>query len=282
MKFGCRIAVVIPAYNEQLAIARTLQNLPSWVDFAVVVDDASVDATVEAVHEFLRGRATDAAGEKQFVGPVQLVEHVENQGVGRAIVSGYQRALAGGADCLVVMAGDDQMSPTDLPQLVAPVVLGQAHYAKGNRFIHASMRNMPLHRRWGGRVLSALTAAMTGLDVGDSQCGYTAIGASAARSLPLEQLWPRFGYPNDLLGMLSQASAMVVEVPVAAVYADEASGIRWYHLAVVTFVIFRRALLRFGSVRRLFHQRGSERLCESTLQTPSCPNQRLEHTARSQ
>lgn len=137
---------MIPAYNEQRFIAEVLKRLPNWVDCVVVVDDASTDATVGAVEEF---RRCQARGEG-YSGPVELVSHSVNRGVGAAIVSGYRRALSRDVDCMVVMGGDAQMSPEDLPAVVEPIVRGEAHYVKGNRFAHRRVREMPRLRRWGG------------------------------------------------------------------------------------------------------------------------------------
>ncbi|MBM4364282.1 MAG: glycosyltransferase family 2 protein, partial [Deltaproteobacteria bacterium] len=213
---GARIAVVVPARNEAPRIGRVLRGLPDWVDVVVVVDDGSSDATAEV--------ATEAGGSRTVV-----VRHTESRGVGAAIVAGYRRALAAGADVLAVMAGDDQMDPRDLPAVVGPVAEGRADYVKGNRFLHPARRAMPLGRRVAGRLLGRLTAVTTGLSIDDSQCGYTALGAATARALPLGELWPRYGYPNDLLGLLAEAEARVVETPVRPVYDGAPSGIRPWH-----------------------------------------------------
>ncbi|HEX5101309.1 MAG TPA: glycosyltransferase, partial [Polyangiaceae bacterium] len=159
--------------------------------------------------------------------------------VGAAIVTGYRQALADGHDVLAVMAGDDQMHPDDLEPLVRAVLAG-ADYAKGNRFRHAQARRMPLARRVGGELLSLATRKASGLALGDSQCGYTALAAHAARRLPLGELWPRYGYPNDLLLLLGAHGMRVREVPVRPVYADEASGLRPWHVLSILGVILRR------------------------------------------
>jgi glycosyltransferase involved in cell wall biosynthesis len=221
-----RIAVIVPAFREERLIARMLLRLPAEVDAVYVVDDASPDATREAAL---------GVGDPR----VRCVTHTVNRGVGAAIATGYGSALADGHDVLVVMAGDDQMHPDDLVPLVRAVLAG-ADYAKGNRFRHAESRRMPLARRVAGEMLSAATRAATGLSVGDTQCGYTALSARAARALPLDELWPRYGYPNDLLGMLAARGLTVTEVPVRPVYADEQSGVRPWHAATVLGVIARR------------------------------------------
>jgi glycosyltransferase involved in cell wall biosynthesis len=225
---NARVAVVVPAYREERLIARTLGRMPAFVDGVYVVDDASGDETL------LRARAL---GDPR----VRCLAHAENRGVGAAIRTGYGAALADGHDVLAVMAGDDQMHPDDLAPLVSAVLAG-ADYAKGNRFVHPERRRMPFARRLGGALLSFATRAATGLAVSDTQCGFTALSARAARALPLDELWPRYGYPNDLLGLLAAHGLCVVEVPVRPVYADEQSGIRPWHVFSVLSVIVRRRL----------------------------------------
>lgn len=227
MWHGARVAVIVPAYQEERIILRMLARVPAYVDHVYVVDDASTDATALRVA---------ACGD----GRVILIRHAQNRGVGAAIATGYARALSEGADLLAVMAADDQMDPGDLPLLLAPVALGVADYAKGNRLDHPEVQRMPRRRRVGTRLLSAVTRAATALDVGDCQCGYSVLSAAAARRLPLAELWPRYGYPNDLLGMLAAARCRVAEAPVRPVYADEQSGLRAHHVLVILGVIWRR------------------------------------------
>ncbi|MFZ5895363.1 MAG: glycosyltransferase family 2 protein [Myxococcota bacterium] len=226
---GSRIAVVVPAYREERLIARMLRRVPAYVDAIFVVDDASPDATLAAAR---------AVGDARL----RPLRHDHNQGVGAAIVTGYRAALAEGHDVIAVMAGDDQMHPDDLEAVIAPVSRGEADYVKGNRFVHRDARRMPLLRRLGGEVLSFSTRHATGLQVSDTQCGYTAISAQTLRRLPLGELWPRYGYPNDLLGLLGGHRARVKEVPVRPIYADEASGLRAFHVASILGVIVRRYL----------------------------------------
>jgi len=227
MWHGARVAVIVPAYQEERLIGRTLSGLPAFVDHVYVVDDASTDCTAERV---------SSSGDTR----VTLLRHSENRGVGAAIATGYQRALQDGADLLAVMAADDQMDPAELPLLLERVWRGGADYAKGNRFLHPEAARMPRLRRLGSALLSALTRSATDLDVDDCQCGFTVLASSAARRLPLDELWPRYGYPNDLLGMLAAAGSRVADVPVRPVYADEASGLRAHHVLTIAWVIVRR------------------------------------------
>jgi glycosyltransferase involved in cell wall biosynthesis len=208
-----RVAVVIPAYNERRKIARTVETVPALVDHVVVVDDASTDDTA-AEAELTGPRAT--------AGHVEVIRHAVNRGVGGAIATGYRRALAVGADVAVVMAGDGQMDPDDLPALLAPIADGAADYVKGNRFLHPSIwTTMPASRIVGNVLLSAATRVTSGYHhVFDSQCGYTAIRRAALERIELDELFPRYGYPNDLLSRLHVSNARVVDVPVRPIYGE--------------------------------------------------------------
>jgi glycosyltransferase involved in cell wall biosynthesis len=233
---GKRIAVVVPAHDEERLIGRTLASMPACVDAIVVVDDGSADRTAEIVR---------ACGDAR----VALVVHAQNRGVGAAIATGYREAFARGADVAVVMGADGQMDPRELPSLALPVVRGQADYAKGDRLAHAAIGAMPLERRVGNALFSALTRLATGLSVSDSQCGYTALSRTAAARLDLHALWPRYGYPNDLLARAADAGLRVIDVPVTPIYAGEESGIGlWEGLVVIPSVIARVALR--GTLRR--------------------------------
>lgn len=225
-----KVAVIVPAFCVEREIVATLDGIPSWVEHIFVVDDASTDRTRSLVEAHSDPR-------------VRLISHLVNQGVGAAIRSGYDAALAEGSQVLVVMAGDNQMCPSDLRRVVAPVATGQADYVKGNRLIHPAWRKMPLLRRMGTRFLATWTNLLGGLSIGDSQCGYTALSAKAARSLPLAELWPRYGYPGHFLLTLAAHGALIDEVPVRPVYRSEKSGLRPYHVLYIAALVLARALV---------------------------------------
>lgn len=233
-----RLAVVVPAYNEELWIAETVRRMPAYVDHVIVVDDASRDATA---------RAAMAAGDPR----VEVIRHPENRGVGAAIVTGYRRARALGAEVIAVMAGDGQMDPDDLPAVALPVAREEADYVKGNRLAHPGVwRTMPPARLAGTAALAWLTRQAAGLDrLSDSQCGYTAISARALDTLgaELEDLWPRYGYPNDLIGALARHGLRIAEATVRPVYRGEASGLRAWHLATIGWLIGRIAWRRLSA-----------------------------------
>ena len=242
MLAGRRIAVVMPAYNEAKLIRGVLEGIPSFVDHVIVVDDASIDATTEIV--------------RVFRGPVELIQHETNQGVGAAIATGCRRALFLGADLTAVMAADGQMDPVDLPALLAPLIAGDADYVKGNRLDWpAASEMMPWHRWLGNHVFSLLTRRAIGLDVQDSQCGYAAMNRRTQQALDWERLWNGYGYPNDVLSWLKVCGLRVQDVPVRPVYGSEQSGIRLRHvMSIIPFVIARAWLRRYLRRRQLAPQ----------------------------
>lgn len=262
MYHGLRLAVVVPAYNEADRIADTLRGIPAYVDEIIVIDDASQDGTSQAVP------ANERAG-------LSLVRHDRNRGVGAAIATGYRLALKRGCDVAVVMAGDGQMDPTDLPALLAPIVAGRADYSKGNRFAHADLRlAMPPLRRVGNLLLSWLSRVASGyFHLFDSQCGFTAATQAILRRIDLDALYPRYGYPNDLLARLAVVGARVEDVPVRPIYGPAwRSGIR-LHTAIypVLFVVVRSWLWRLWqqALRRRPLDQQTDVWPHGSLETPA-------------
>jgi glycosyltransferase involved in cell wall biosynthesis len=217
---GKTIAVVVPAFDEEALIVATLAGIPSFVDRVYVVDDGSRDST---------GAAANGAGDAR----VAVVTHDRNAGVGAAIVSGYRRAIADGVDVACVMAADNQMDPGDLEKIARPVARGEVDYAKANRLVSGeAWRVMPRSRYIGGAILSLLTKIASGYwHVADSQSGYTAASRDILEQLDLERVYPRYGFPNDMLVHLNVWNARVRDIPSRPVYGvGERSGIKIPHV----------------------------------------------------
>jgi glycosyltransferase involved in cell wall biosynthesis len=223
---GRRVTVVIPAYNEERLIEGVLDSMPALVDRMIVVDDASVDATPQALE-----RAHAAHGSR-----LRVIRRARNGGVGAAIVTGYKASLEEDPEdqgLVVVMAGDAQMDPSELPRLLVPLARGAADYTKGNRlFTGEAWRTIPRHRYLGNAVLSLLTKIASGYwHVADSQSGYTAITSAVLRVLQLDRLYPRYGFPNHLLVELNNYDFRVRDVPIRPVYdVGEVSGMRLHRV----------------------------------------------------
>jgi glycosyltransferase involved in cell wall biosynthesis len=212
-----RVAVVVPAHDEEKLVATTLAGIPAFVDRIYVVDDGSRDATVE------RARGV---GDPR----VEVLAHDRNRGVGAAIVTGYKRALVEGMDVACVMAADNQMDPADLELLAGPVARGELDYAKANRLVSGEAWDLiPRTRYIGNAVLSLLTKVASGYwHVADSQSGYTAIARRTLDSLDLDRVYTGYGFPNDLLVHLNVWNARVRDFPSRPVYGvGERSGIRY-------------------------------------------------------
>jgi glycosyltransferase involved in cell wall biosynthesis len=213
------VCVVVPAYNEEKLIGRVLETMPAYVDRIVVVDDKSTDRTAEIVHN-----AANNSG-----GRIVLIQHKENKGVGGAIVSGYKWACDNQMFATAVMAGDAQMDPDDLPNLLEPVVTGQVDYAKGNRlFTGNAWQIIPKIRYLGNSYTSLLTKIASGYwHVADSQTGYTVINLRALKMLDLEKIYKSYGMPNDMLVKLNVYNLKVRDVPIRPIYGiGEKSGIK--------------------------------------------------------
>ena len=213
---GKSVAVVVPAYREEELIGPTLGGIPGFVDRVYVVDDASPDGTAERARSFGDPR-------------VEVITHERNEGVGAAILTGYERSLADGSDVTAVMAGDNQMDPAELEQLVRPVARGEVDYAKANRlFTGEAWRVIPRHRYIGNAILSLLTKIASGYwHVADSQSGYTAISRKMLAQLDRDHIYRGYGFPNDMLVHLNVWNARVRDFPARPVYGvGERSDIR--------------------------------------------------------
>lgn len=248
VRHHCTIAVVIPAHNEAHQIEGVLGTMPSYVDFIVVVDDASDDDTAAVVEQV-------AARDSRVV----LVRNEKNLGCGGSVAQGYRVALERDADVIAVMDADGQMPADELATLVDPVATGKCDYAKANRLASSdAWQVIPRSRYLGNAVLTALTKVSSGYyHVVDSQSGFAAVSARALRRIDLDDLYPRYGYPNDLLVLLNVARARVMSVPTRAVYnVGERSGMRIPHVVgPLSRLLIRRFWWRMivGNAIRDFH-----------------------------
>jgi glycosyltransferase involved in cell wall biosynthesis len=227
---GKRVAVVIPAYEEERLVEETVRGVPDFVDLIVLVDDHSGDATVE------RARGTSDPR-------LEVVEHGEKQGVGAAIATGYAVCRERGMHVTCVMAADNQMDPAELETLVGPVARGEVEYAKANRLVSGEAWTLiPRARYLGNAILSLLTKIASGYwHVADSQAGYTALSLEALRRLDLDRLYRRYGFPNDMLVHLNVQNARVRDVPSRPIYGvGERSGISIWRVAPrIAWLLFK-------------------------------------------
>jgi len=210
------IAVVIPCYRVEREIIPVLESLPRYLKHVIVVDDASPDSTSELVGEF-------AEKDRRVI----LIRHEQNQGVGGAMITGFKKALELGAQVVIKLDGDGQMDAAYLSDLLTPVILGKADYAKGNRFRDfQALRKMPLIRRIGNMALGFLTKAATGYwNLFDPTNGFVVIHARLLAQLPLDRIDRSFYFETSMLAHLYLLGAVVKDVPIPARYLGESSNL---------------------------------------------------------
>lgn len=209
------IVVVVPCYRVEKEIQSVLHGIPKYIKHIIVVDDASPDSTAEIV-------AALAKKDKR----IALIRHAKNQGVGGAMVSGFRKALELDAQIVVKMDGDGQMDTSHVPELIAPLINGQADYTKGNRFRDfVSLQQMPLVRRVGNMGLAFLSKAATGYwNLFDPTNGFAAIRAEVLAQLPLERIDKSYYFETSMLANLYLLGAVVKDVPMPARYQSEVSN----------------------------------------------------------
>ena len=210
------IAVVIPCHRVTQHVLEVIRLIPPEVSRIYAIDDACPDNS----GEWIANQCTDPR--------VVVLTHAQNQGVGGAVMTGYRQALADQMDIVVKIDGDGQMNPALLPLFVRPIRAGIADYTKGNRFFRPeSLRGMPAIRLIGNAALSFVTKLSCGYwSVMDPTNGYTAIHTSLIKELPLDKIEKRYFFETDMLFRLNTLRAVVKDVPMDSVYADEISGLK--------------------------------------------------------
>ena len=232
------VAAVIPCYREKDRVLDVIAGIGPGVSHIFVIDDACPDGTGSHV----RTECKDPR--------VTVLTHERNKGVGGATMTGYEGAWQAGCDIIVKVDGDGQMDPGRIPDLIAPIVRGDADYAKGNRFHDlAGLGDMPALRLAGNLFLSFASKLSSGYwDIFDPTNGFTAIHAKVAQRLPFAKLSPGFFFESDLLFRLNLLGAVVADVPMEARYGDERSSLKIRN--VVIEFLFKHAR---NTAKRFFY-----------------------------
>ena len=211
-----RIAVAIPCYKVTQHVLGVIAAIGPEVEAIYAVDDACPDGSGRFIEEHNRDPR------------VRVLYNPQNRGVGGAIVTAYKAAITDGIDIVVKIDGDGQMNPALLHHFVRPLLRGEADYTKGNRFFRPeSVQGMPPVRLFGNAVLSFMTKLSCGYwNIMDPTNGYTAARTCVLAELPLDKLEQRYFFETDMLFRLNTVRAVVKDVPMDAVYADEASNLK--------------------------------------------------------
>ncbi|MDD1009926.1 glycosyltransferase family 2 protein [Pseudomonas shahriarae] len=216
MSIEKKIAVVIPSFRVRNHILNVISKIGPEVNKIYVIDDCCPEQS----GDFVESNCKDER--------VKVIRHIENQGVGGAVMSGYQAAIDDGMDVIVKVDGDDQMEPHLIPNFTAPILAGEADYTKGNRFFDLEeITAMPKLRLFGNSVLSLMTKLSSGYwDLFDPTNGFTAIHRDVAKHLPFKKISRRYFFETDILFRLNTLRAVVADIPMDAKYGDEVSNLK--------------------------------------------------------
>jgi dolichol-phosphate mannosyltransferase len=247
------IAVVIPCYKVRRHILEVLARIGPEVSSVYVVDDACPELSGNLVEEQCKDRR------------VKVIRNPANLGVGGAVLNGYRHAIDDGADVIVKVDGDGQMDPALIPEFVAPILAHEADYTKGNRFFDLeALTAMPRVRLVGNALLSLMTKLSCGYwDLFDPTNGYTAIHANVARLLPFKKISTRYFFETDMLFRLNTVRAVVVDVPMHAVYGDEVSSLS---ISKIIGEFLLKHLRNFG--KRIFYNYYLRDLSLASIELP--------------
>ncbi len=213
-----KIAVVIPSFKVRPHVLSVIAEIGPEVSRIYVVDDCCPEAS----GDFVESNCNDER--------ILVIRHIENQGVGGAVMTGYQAAIADGMDIIVKLDGDGQMDPRLIPCFITPILDGEADYTKGNRFFDLeAILEMPKIRLLGNAALSFMTKFSSGYwDLFDPTNGYTAIHRDVASHLPFNKISRRYFFETDMLFRLNTLRAVVVDIPMDAKYGTEVSNLKIY------------------------------------------------------
>ncbi|BDE69575.1 hypothetical protein HQS1_06990 [Delftia lacustris] len=239
MGFDMKIAVAIPCYKVKQHVLGVIKEIPDFVAKIYAVDDFCPDGSGQWITQNCKDPR------------VSVILHAENQGVGGAVSTAYKQAIQDGIDIVVKIDGDGQMDPHLLPLFVRPIIKGLADYTKGNRFFRPeSSYGMPKARLFGNAALSFITKVSCGYwHIMDPSNGYTAIHVSVLKELPIDKFEKRYFFETDMLFRLNTIRAVVKDIPMDAVYADEESNL---NIRKILPEFSKKHLIRLG--KRYFYK----------------------------
>jgi dolichol-phosphate mannosyltransferase len=212
---GRILAVVIPAYQAEKSIRDVIRRIPPYVDWIILVDDASTDGTAAAVNRISDSR-------------ICFLSHQRNTGVGGAMVTGFQKAIELQADLIAKIDADGQMDPIYLNRFAIAAARFQCDYVKANRFGHIEkLPAMPRIRLMGNLILTFLTKFASGYwNVFDPQNGYVMITRKMLKRLDLKRLDHSYFFENSMLINLNVMRAKIAEIYIPAKYEGEKSSMK--------------------------------------------------------
>jgi glycosyltransferase involved in cell wall biosynthesis len=199
------VIVAIPAYNEEVAIGSMVLQCRKYAEDVLVLDDGSTDRTADIAR---------AAG-------ARVVSHLRNEGKGAGIRTAFLLAKNLGADVLVLIDGDGQHNPDDIPALVVPVLEGRADVVNGSRFLGQGESDVPAYRRVGQEILTLATNVGTKGKITDTQSGFRAFAKKSFECFSFRQ--NGMAIESEMLMDAADASLNILEVPINVRYDVDGS-----------------------------------------------------------
>ena len=234
-------AVVIPCYNEEKMITQTIKKIPEYIDHIIAVNDASTDNTIGVLKKL----------KKQY-SKLIIVDNKVNQGVGGALIAGYDYAIKNTkATAIGIVAGDDQFDSSYLKAMLDDFIDQSADYVKASRFFHReAFKTMPKYRQFGNIFISLLTKFSTGYYITDITNGCGWLRREIIEKVDFSIVEKRYDYETSMLTALSIANAKVIDHAVPAHYGDEKSTIKliptaWRNLKAVWKGFWRRIYYKY-------------------------------------
>ena len=217
-KTNMRVGVLVVAYNAATTLARTLDRIPDAVrgeiEEVIVSDDHSQDST------YLVGLGYQQISDL----PITVIRQPHNLGYGGNQKAGYNLAIEHGLDIVVMLHGDGQYAPESMPELLGPLLDGEADAVFGSRMMvpgEARKGGMPLYKFVGNRILSTFENAALGTDLSEFHSGYRAYSVDALKRIPFEQNSDGFNFDTQIIIQLHDAGMRIAEVPIPTYYGDE-------------------------------------------------------------
>lgn len=232
---GKKVIVVLPAYNAELTLERTLSEIPEdVVDDVLLVDDASRDATV---------------AEARRLGLKHIIEHDANRGYGGNQKTCYQKALELGADVVIMLHPDYQYTPRLIPAMAGLVASGLYPAVLGSRILGdgALSGGMPLYKYIANRALTLFQNLCSGAKLSEYHTGYRAFSADLLRSLPLDLNSDDFVFDNQMLAQIIRRGHVIGEISCPTRYFPEASSINLQRSIVYGLGVVRVSLQTLAS-----------------------------------
>lgn len=209
---GRSVIIVMPAYNAAQTVESTLRDIPvGWADRVILVDDKSRDQTAEVA------RSLD----------IQVIEHPHNVGYGGNQKTCYMEALRQGADVVVMLHPDGQYDPSLIPDLVRPILRGEADLVLGSRFLTpggARKGGMPLYKFISNRFLTETESMVLGRRFSELHTGYRAYSRDFLNTVPFLRNSSDFVFDTEVITQAVSFKQRITEVPVETRYFAEASS----------------------------------------------------------